>query len=428
MKEGKGLLGWAVTLYAIFSLGSMATMNIAAGVVLLAIVLEFVKGRLAVSHFLIESRRPATRLLLWLSGLLALACALSLIVGKLYPLSYTGRSADIRFFADFAKAWYLFWPFVLVTALRMMTPGERTRALRAWFVTFAVLSVLGLFQFVTGWPRHQAIPGHEPFFHVTLFFGHHLSVASILIFPFFAALDGLVSKRKAERLGLPRVFWLLMGAAGALALFGTYSRMLWGALPLGILLWVFLSLRGKWRWVLVGTIVALGLASLQWEPVRSRVHAGMGIQERVQLWRANLDFFSKRPLTGVGWRNTEELSAYYFAEKNPGVTDFFVGHAHNNLLEMLGGTGALGTLAWLAWSLGVLWLAWNASRGDSSLDSGERDVNFARGLFCAWVVFQLNGLTQVNFWEGKVMHQMSFSLAWILLWAGIRKNRAGLSS
>jgi hypothetical protein len=37
-----------------------------------------------------------------------------------------------------------------------------------------------------------------------------------------------------------------------------------------------------------------------------------------------------------------------------------------------------------------------------------------RGLFCAWIVLHLNGLTQVNVWEGKVEHQMAWALAWAL--------------
>ena len=52
-----------------------------------------------------------------------------------------------------------------------------------------------------------------------------------------------------------------------------------------------------------------------------------------------------------------------------------------------------------------------------SLRGGTRaEPGFAWGLLCAWIVFQLNGLTQVNFWEGKVMHQMMWAVAWSFVW------------
>ena len=76
---------------------------------------------------------------------------------------------------------------------------------------------------------------------------------------------------------------------------------------------------------------------------------------------------------------------------------------------MLGGTGLLGALAWLAWCWVTLKILWRGFKNPVS-------QSFAWGLLCAWLVFQINGLTQVNFWEGKVMHQMMWVVAWSLLW------------
>jgi O-antigen ligase len=86
-----------------------------------------------------------------------------------------------------------------------------------------------------------------------------------------------------------------------------------------------------------------------------------------------------------------------------------VGHAHNNFLEILGGTGLFGALAWLAWWAGVLVLAWRARKI-------SEPTQFALGVLAAFFVFHLNGLTQVNFWEAKVLHQLTFVIAWVLLW------------
>jgi O-antigen ligase len=155
----------------------------------------------------------------------------------------------------------------------------------------------------------------------------------------------------------------------------------------------------------------MGLSALSQIPgIQRRLRDGMGIGERHELWLANWEFFKNRPLLGVGWRQNQELSGYYLMDKYQ-QTHVFSGHAHNNLLDLLGGTGALGTLAWLAWSFWVIRILWMKSTRQT-----EEEPWFGRGLVCAWVVFHLNGLTQVNFWEGKVQHQMAWVIAWSLFW------------
>jgi O-antigen ligase len=114
----------------------------------------------------------------------------------------------------------------------------------------------------------------------------------------------------------------------------------------------------------------------------------------------------------VGWRHTEEMSGYYLQELT-GEKDVFAGHAHNNFLDLLGGAGVLGALTWLAYCAFVLAILYRALRRDRA-----PGLDFARGMFCAWLVFQINGLTQVNFWEGKVEHQVAWMIAWALLWSG----------
>ena len=47
-------------------------------------------------------------------------------------------------------------------------------------------------------------------------------------------------------------------------------------------------------------------------------------------------------------------------------------------------------------------------------------ATWQRDLSAAWiacfVVFHLNGLTNLNFWEGKVTHQLFWMLGWLLVW------------
>ena len=289
--------------------------------------------------------------------------------------------------------------------LRRLNPTDQKWVLHTWLAAFGVLSLLGVTQFFHGWPRPQRIPGEVEHFHTTLFLGHHLSVASIFIFPLFVALDSAWNFRGKPR---GKFLFLLAFGLGLLALFFTYSRTLWIALPLGLLVWVLWRLPKKWSLATIGVGIICGILLTQYPPIQKRIHDGLGVGTRQNLWSANWEFFEQRPLTGVGWRHNHELAGYYLMEKLQ-TNDVFSGHAHNNALDMLGGMGGLGLLAWIAWCGGALWLLLRKSSQKSLLS------DFAVGLVCAWLVFQINGLTQVNFWEAKVQHQMAWIIAWSLL-------------
>lgn len=395
---------YAFHLYAVLCLGSMATMSISVAFLIFCIVVLGGGPKVFVKEFREILKDVVIRRFFWIAVLLTLACAVSLILGGLYPLEYFGKVAHVQFFSKMSKAWYLFLPFIILVGLRRISPGDRQKILKTWVIAFAVLSLIGWFQHYTGWPRRQQIPFLSvERFHTTVFLGHHLSLASIFIFPFFAVLDfiknGWVLRRKVL---------LMIALLGLVALFMSYSRALWGALPVGIGIWLVLGLPRKWGISLALVFVAILIGSIQLPAVKERIHHQFGISDRVNLWKANLEFFQQRPLFGVGWRSNQELSGYYLLEKTKNET-VFSGHAHNNFLEMLGGTGIIGTLLWLIWCLMIFWLLYQVYRVPLK-------GAFPLGMICAWIVFHINGLTQVNFWEGKVMHQMMWVTAWILLW------------
>ena len=134
-----------------------------------------------------------------------------------------------------------------------------------------------------------------------------------------------------------------------------------------------------------------------------------------------IEFLKQRPLTGVGWHHNQELSGFYLMDKFK-TGDVFSGHAHNNFLDRLGSQGSFGALAWLAWCVSVIWLLLRQRKtnepgpeGESYASLDRTKIVFSRGLVCAWFVFQINGLTQVNFWEAKVEHQLAWVIAWSLL-------------
>lgn len=412
--RSKKALTWALQIYAVLSLGSMATMSI--GAALVVATLFSVCGRYGFGIWdLFQEERENEESARYLqgAGILFFGLTLSLVVAHYAPIVIGENRVEVRFASDLMKGWYLFWPVAIAMALRLLDDDGRRGVFRTWLVTFGLISVIGVAQFFTGWPRPQAIPGLDGRFHATLFAGHHLSIASIWIFPFFAALDSWLIDRRS----VWRWVWAVAAVLGAATLLLTYSRMLWAALPIGLLIWVIWALpRRRAIWV-VGALILATAGAFSLEAVRNRATQLMGIGTRQDLWEANIELLSMRPFTGAGWHHNLE-AAGWLIQKKLGSNDVFSGHAHNNVIEMLGGTGVVGFLAWLIWWIIVVRiLATVLGRLGASTSVWGTPI-FLRGLACAWVVFHLNGLTQVNFWESKVLHQLMFSLGWLLYWAG----------
>jgi O-antigen ligase len=403
------LLALALGIYAVSTLTSMALMSIGAAVALLGMLIAWRGPKGFVRALRGELGFSGGRLYALAALGLAAACVLSLIVARIDPLAYGGQFSRVHIVRDSFKLWYLFWPLPLAAGLRALRPALRDRVIRSWLIAFGVVSVIGIVQFWTGWPRPRAIPAGGGHYHAVLFLGHHLTVASILIFPFFVCLDLFFRSIRDRKpvLGLGAPVWGLFCLLGLATLFFTYSRTLWIALPLGVIAWIVLSLPRKWAVSFAAALVIASLAASQVPLVRDRLLVHMGIINRENLWQANLDMFRARPATGVGWLHNQELSGYYLMDKLH-QTDVFSGHAHNNVLEMMSGTGVVGLLSWVFWCIVAFLLAWRARHHWGSGLGGP-------GLVCAWFVFQLNGLTQVNFWDAKVTHQMMWVVALLLL-------------
>lgn len=412
VKLREGLLSASLGMYLASTLVSMAAMSISAAV-FLGCLLYGLGGPKTLWQKLVEiAREPAMRIYLWLALALCAACAMSLVSGALAPLGYGGKFVQVQFTKDLPKLWYLAWPLPLVMAWRALGEEARSRTLRTWLLFFGLVSVVGIAQYFVGWPRPQAIPG-TTHYHATMFLGHHLSTASIWIFPFFVCLEGARHARLAEKLSLSRTALAILALLSATTLMLTWSRTLWVALPVAILVWAWLSLpRRVSVTLMVLLVIAMGVASQQ-PAIKQRYADSYGFVTRMELWKANLEFLKQRPWFGVGWRHNQELSGYYLMDLTR-APDVFAGHAHNNLLDFLAGTGWVGTFAWLAWSIGILVL----------LFAPEPASVLRRALFCAWVAFHINGLTQVNFWEGKVTHQMMIAVALSLAWREQQEGEA----
>jgi O-antigen ligase len=450
-----------LVLYAVLILISMATMSLGAALVILAslgtLFSTATRQAWQQSWRDVWSSSEGSNYRLWTSWL-ATACLMSLLSQQFFPLRFPGFDpVPVHWAKDLLKLWYFLWIPLLASVWHRTSSRLQTRVWQAWLLTFLVISAIGIFQFFTGWPRPQAIPHLDHRFHATLFLGHHLSTSSIWIFPFFAALAGAFSRPLQARFGLSRAVLVLASTLGGITLFLSFSRMLWLALPLGLalfgLLWIFrkaprttpppqsplselpsppATVSKSYPWLRLASLFASGLTviALIWQipAVRERLLHSMGTQERIELWKANWNFFLARPVFGVGWHHNLEIAGQYLRTLYPDRVSF-VGHAHNNLLDVLGSLGAFGLMGWLGYQFWLTRLLIrqsfsreNSANPEAVLES-QAQSDLARGWLAAWLVFHCNGLTNLNFWEGKVQHQLAFMTA-LLLSASLKRPSA----
>jgi hypothetical protein len=415
------LLALGLSIYGASTLTSMAMMGIGLGTLGACYGLALKNGQVLPGPLLEIDTATKKRYAL-ISTALVGVCLISLVGAWAFPVHYAGHSPRLQWGADLSKLGYFALPLVLAHLFSRLPQKEYARVVRVWLLFAGLISFIAIPQFFTGWPRPQGIPEFSGHFHATLFFGHHLSTASILIFPCFLALSLAASSwfRKSPKtegpsanefqIGLNPLILALIGTLGLIALFLTWSRMVWVALPLGLGVWIFRYFDRRKAAAFVGAMALAGLIAIPQVPqLRNRLSSDMGTSDRFELWRANIAFFEARPWTGIGWKKAEGLTTAYYEEVYGGdASRRFVGHAHNNFLDVLSGTGLIGAFTWIAWSLLMFQMSWILSR--------RRDFwgELGWAYFCAWIVFQINGLTQVNFWEGKVMHQVMWGAALIL--------------
>jgi O-antigen ligase len=408
-------LYWAFLIYSVLSLSAMAFMSIGVSLLIVAVVFDRGGPKRFYEEFLAILRIEAVRTYGIASLLFCIACFVSLICARFFPLAFAGKSTPIHLLRDMAKTWYLLLPLILLIGWRRLLPDQKTTVFKTWFIFFGILSAVGVVQFFTGLPRAQANPQLPGYYHVVLLLGHHLSVASIWIFPFFAILDVLFDRDSIKKLKIPFPILLLFFGLGSFSLFFSYSRTLWVAMPVGLILWVWIKLPRKFAtW---GTVIAisLGIILYQTPQFKYRMQSQIGISQRTELWTANLEFLKARPMTGVGLGKNHELSLYYFQQKYPHQTDFFIGHAHNIYLEMISGLGLFGFFAWILWLTAAICPLVRSCKN-------KLPLNFSHGFLAAWTVFLINGVTQVNFWDGKVLHQVMWVTSLALLWSSDSKN------
>lgn len=398
-------------IYTFCIYGPMAAMSIGAGLVAAAAL--FFEGPRAILRGFRQSTLAVPSVALFL------ACTWSLLWAASGQVRFFEMSPQIHWVQDMAKSWHLFFPFVLLALLR---PLPRRRLDQLFFIWIA----LGIMSAVLAVTQHY-VPLYKPLelpdtglrgtYHATGLTGFHLSFASILFFP-AACVWALALKTSGWRQS-PRLAWTASSLLMVAALFLTYSKMAWAAIPIVLMALGLIGWQGLRRWILL-TLIVVGAAALsQSDLVHQRFSGLRSINDRYILWQANWEMIRQFPFFGVGWHHNSELShAFYAARGVPSYTDLWVNqgfesHAHNNILDQWATTGLLGLLAFLWWNGALLLTTVRLARHRTAVLTSTAALGFLGG----WLALHINGLSQTNFWDAKVMHQLGWVTALTLEWA-----------
>lgn len=398
------MMFYSLVIYTICLYGPMAAMSIAAGLVFVLFFGAALKDRQFIGHSLLVWRQTP---LLVPTFLLVFACVWSLVWAKLTALKFLGMQPSIQWIVDSAKLWHILFPFILLALFSKLSNNDLKKLTSLWIIFGFISALLGIVQHYV--PLYNPLPlpdvGLEGYFHATGMTGFHLSYASILGFPtgVWLALFAVQYRRRGFFHRQTMVFFV-----GSLLFFianiFTYSKITWLAIPLTILLLTFLGISGRLRIALIlATLVFSSIWVLSPE-VRLRFQGTDTIKERIEVWSANLKMIHEFPLFGVGWHHNSELSQAYYQSKN---MSGFQSHAHNNIIDQWASTGFLGLIAFLWWSLVPFVMAMRIYQNNH--DFLWRALGL--GLVGGWFYLHFNGLTQTNFWDAKVLHQIGWVAA-----------------
>jgi O-antigen ligase len=213
--------------------------------------------------------------------------------------------------------------------------------------------------------------------------------------------------------------WFFWGSALAfvliaLSLVTTFTRGVWIAMALAWIAMAWIVARPL-AFGLIGSGAAAAIALFfTVDQFRVRVLSlfNMGYQsnsDRMFLWKLNWQMFQEYPILGIGYQQNEARSGEYVARM--GLPDAFTGHAHNNYLQMLAGTGITGFAAYMFIIGFMLWVNWRLWKKIPENLIWARTI--VLGALGAQILLHIGGFTECNFKTGTTNH--NFMMIWGLL-------------
>ncbi|MFS4461121.1 O-antigen ligase family protein [Bdellovibrio sp. HCB2-146] len=230
--------------------------------------------------------------------------------------------------------------------------------------------------------------------------------------PILLVFVGLLLVQWEKRKELPVWVYSAVALTGLTVLL-TLTRGVWIGVATGLVVMGFFINR-KLGALIVGGLLVIGLTIFaSSETIRNRVMitvnmTNQGDHERLTLWRTNWEMIKDHPLIGTGYgQNKARLREYY---DRLGIDKgYFEGHAHNQYIHFLAGTGFVGLLCYLIF----IGYGLRASIKTYKLSAAlSKTKGLALGCIGALVSFYVGSLTEANFSIGKNRYMILFIMAW----------------
>lgn len=317
---------------------------------------------------------------------------------------------------------WMFLFFSSAIAITVFPPTQKTYCIFLMFIS--MIAVYALFQSVTGIDllrpgSHRAVQplgGEADRLQLKLWrsaglFGSPLGYAYIAgqHVCFALAVTLLAFRRQRGWISWASLTTYVLVSA---SLITTFTRGVWIAMTLAHLTVALLISRR-----LAGVLLGAGAATVvvlftTVETFRARLLTLFDTNyasnsERLFLWRANWEMFKDHPILGIGYQENENRAREYVTRL--GRPDAFTGHAHNNYLQMLSGTGITGFATWMFIISFMLWLNWKLVHSVPREDYWTRALGI--GCFGAQLTLHIGGFTECNFKAGATSHNT------IMVWA-----------
>lgn len=227
------------------------------------------------------------------------------------------------------------------------------------------------------------------------------------------SLSSLFSKVKRTRLQFLLISTFVM--TGFAVLF-TFTRGVWIGFVISGVIGGFILNRKVGLMALLTTVLTTILLMISWPRFNERVLQVFDAKksydsERMVIWKTNWYIFQENPILGIGYgENKRRLREYYDLLKVPAGQ--FEGHAHNQYLHFLSGTGIIGLLFYLIWFGFFLKINYQIYHRYRELKQRDKQYLFL-GIFLAQLTFHFGAMTESNFSIAK--NRMLIVLIWSFL-------------
>lgn len=197
--------------------------------------------------------------------------------------------------------------------------------------------------------------------------------------------------------------------AGGTCLYLSMTRGVWLGALAGLLSGLILHLKTKAIKPILGLFFLIVVLFLTSNSLQNRVIQTLNPQasydsERLVLWSTNWKIFLESPLFGIGYGENKRLLRQYY-DKYGVPEGQFEGHAHNQYLHFLAGTGLFGFISYISLFFYFIVLSVKIYL-ESKNDDFVKIVSL--GSFMGLICFFIAGMTESNFQHAKLKYALVY--------------------